>query len=250
MLTNYIKKDSLIHKLNPAVKIFLALIIIFLSFLIRETYKLSLFSALSFILAFAAKIPKEFFKTLGFIMTPLLITLVIFHGILNPAATQVIATFYFLSIKLDGLIIGFNYFAKLLSFVSISYILIFTTNPADLVASLSKLGLPKQAAFVTLATIQFIPLMEEKAKKIMDAQQARGLRIIGGIIQRIKAYIPLLMPLILSMLDEAYERSISLELRAFFSKNKRTFFREELWRKTDTITSIILAVIVGGIIIV
>lgn len=248
MLTNYIKKNSIIHNLNPLVKIFLTIFMIIISFILPNTLNLLLLSLFSLILAIIGKIFKTFVKTTLFIMLPIFITLLIFHAILNPAATQVIATVWIFSFKIDGLFIGLNYFAKILSFISISYILIFTTNPADLVASLSKIGLPKQLGFVILATIQFIPLIQTQASKIIDAQQARGLNIGGGVVNRIKSYIPIITPLILSSLDQTYERSISLELRAFFSKKKRTYYREVEWKNSDTVFSILFAITIGGLV--
>jgi len=250
MLTNYIPKDSVIHGLNPLVKLAWGVLIIIMSFSIWDLKSLILLSVIGLSISFLTKLFTPLLKTLITIMLPLLFMLLVFHAILNPAATQEIGKIWFLSVKIDGLIIGLKYFFRLLGFIIISYIFIFTTHPADLINALLKIGMPREFGYVTLATIQFIPLMVEDAKKIMDAQQARGLETKTSLVKRLRAYIPLMTPLILSSIENAYERTISLEVRSFFSDIKRTSFRRFIWKKTDTLWLIgVTALIIASVII-
>jgi energy-coupling factor transporter transmembrane protein EcfT len=93
--------------------------------------------------------------------------------------------------------------------------------------------------------------MLDDAKKIIDAQQARGLETKGSLINRLKSFIPLIMPLILSSIELAYERTISLEVRAFFSKIKRTSFRLFKWKTSDTywLASVLILTITGVLLV-
>jgi len=249
MLTNFVYKDSVIHKLNPLVKLFWTLLIIIVSFASFDLKYLIFLAITSFLIILLTKLSVRIMKASFFVLFPLLIMLIIFHGIVNPSATQVLFKAWFFSVKLDGLLLGLKYFFRLANFIMIAYVLIFTTHPSDLINSLLKIGLPKQLGYAVLATTQFIPLMINDAKTIMDAQQARGLETKGNVVKRVLGFTPMIMPVILSSIDSAYERTISLEIRSFFNSTKRTSFRDFVWKKSDTYSIIImfLIVVLGGI---
>lgn len=251
MFSNYIPKNSVIHELNPLVKLAWALTVIILSFTFWDLNKLVFLSIISFGLGLLTKLGKHIIKTVLFVVLPLLFMLLLFHAVLNPAMKEEWFTFWIFTVKMDGIILALKYFFRLLGFILVSYVLIFTTHPADLITALLKIGVPKQVGYVVLATIQFIPLMIDDAKKIIDAQQARGLETKGNVVKRIQSFIPMIMPLILSLVDTAYDRTISLELRAFFSKIKRTNYRVFKWLRRDTywLVSVVLVIIAGLIVV-
>jgi len=73
-----------------------------------------------------------------------------------------------------------------------------------------------------LATIQIAPRFQAKANTILDAQRARGLETEGGVGRRVRALLPLVVPLVLGSIIDIEERAMSLEARAFSREGKKT----------------------------
>ena len=88
--------------------------------------------------------------------------------------------------------------------------------------TLDQHGLPKALTYVVLATIQIAPRFQAKANTILDAQRSRGLETEGSVRQRIRALLPLVIPLVLGSLIDIEERAMSLEARAFSRTGEKT----------------------------
>jgi energy-coupling factor transporter transmembrane protein EcfT len=89
-------------------------------------------------------------------------------------------------------------------------------------ADLSRRGVPPTLIYIVSSTLQLIPQVQARARTIIDAQQARGLETGGGPLSRIRALLPLLVPLVLGSLQETEERAIALEARAFRARARKT----------------------------
>jgi len=128
--------------------------------------------------------------------------------------------------KLEGVL----YAAKLcgiLLVIASSFILFFqTTELQDLILAMEKSGISPTVSYVVLSTVQMIPQTKKRSEVIMNAQQARGVETQGNLMTRIKAYIPMLAPLILSSFTGMEERALTLEARAFSLNRKKTNIHE------------------------
>jgi energy-coupling factor transport system permease protein len=96
------------------------------------------------------------------------------------------------------------------------------------------MGLPLRVAYPLFSALQIVPVIESRLQTVKEAQMSRGLRLQNvSLIQKLRNFIPLLTPLLLGAIEEAYRRSIALEARGFSSKTKKTFLRELRVRKLD-----------------
>ena len=97
-----------------------------------------------------------------------------------------------------------------------------TTKVKDITYALEHTGTPRKVTFLISSTIQLIPQMSSLSKTITDAQKSRGIETEGGLMTRIKAFVPMLGPLVLSSIQQTEERVLALESRAFSAKGKKT----------------------------
>jgi len=98
-----------------------------------------------------------------------------------------------------------------------------TTSPDHLGLALEQTRVPYEFAFAFTTAVRFVPVLAEEAQTIMDAQKARGLELEkGGFLKRIRNYIPVLIPLIVSAIRRSLELAEAMESRAWGATKKRT----------------------------
>ena len=97
-----------------------------------------------------------------------------------------------------------------------------TTENKELIRAFEKAGMSPKSSYVFLSTLQMIEVMQKNAKTIMNAQQARGVETEGNVFVRAKAFIPSMIPLILSAVTNTEERELTLESKGFSVKGERT----------------------------
>jgi len=98
-----------------------------------------------------------------------------------------------------------------------------TTSPDHLGLALEQSHVPYEFSFAFTTAIRFVPVLAEEAQTIMDAQKARGLELEkGNFMKRIRNYIPILIPLIVSAIRRSLELAEAMESRAWGAVKKRT----------------------------
>jgi energy-coupling factor transport system permease protein len=98
-----------------------------------------------------------------------------------------------------------------------------TTSPDHLGLALEQTRVPYEFAFAFTTAVRFVPVLAEEAQTIMDAQKARGLELEkGGFLKRIRNYVPVLIPLIVSAIRRSLELAEAMESRAWGATKKRT----------------------------
>jgi energy-coupling factor transport system permease protein len=98
-----------------------------------------------------------------------------------------------------------------------------TTSPDHLGLALEQAHIPYEFCFAFTTAVRFVPVLAEEAQTIMDAQKARGLELErGSFFKRIRNYIPILIPLIISAIRRSLELAEAMESRAWGATKKRT----------------------------
>jgi energy-coupling factor transport system permease protein len=98
-----------------------------------------------------------------------------------------------------------------------------TTSPDHLGLALEQTRIPYEFAFAFTTAVRFVPVLAEEAQTIMDAQKARGLEMEkGNFLKRIRNYVPVLIPLIVSAIRRSLELAEAMESRAWGASKKRT----------------------------
>ncbi len=230
MIGQYIEKDSLIHKLDPRVKI-LVIIFFIISIFLINTFKgyliLSLFIVLT---VFMSKIKlKYILRSIKPLLFIILFTLAI-HLFMTKGG-RVLWQWKFLSIESEGLRLGLFMALRLIFLITYTSLLTLTTSPLELTDGLErllnpfkKIGLPAhELAMMMTIALRFIPTLLEEAEKIMKAQKARGADFEGGnLIQKAKSLIPLLVPLFVNAFRRADDLALAMEARCYRGGENRT----------------------------
>ncbi|MGC8936253.1 MAG: energy-coupling factor transporter transmembrane component T family protein [Candidatus Methanomethylicaceae archaeon] len=123
----------------------------------------------------------------------------------------------------DAIIMSISMSFRFMALISIFSVFFLTTSPEDLTQSMVQLKIPYDYALTFNMAMRFVPTLSREAQIIMDAQRSRGLELEkGNIFQRVRNYIPVLIPLIISSFRRAELVADAMESRAFGATKKRT----------------------------
>jgi energy-coupling factor transport system permease protein len=124
-----------------------------------------------------------------------------------------------------------------------------TTSPDHLGLALEQSRVPYEFAFAFTTAVRFVPVLAEEAQTIMDAQKARGLELEkGGFLKRIRNYVPVLIPLIVSAIRRSLELAEAMESRAWGATKKRTnLYALKLHRGDFALLAITIGVLVVAV---
>jgi energy-coupling factor transport system permease protein len=124
-----------------------------------------------------------------------------------------------------------------------------TTSPDNLGLALELTHVPYEFAFAFTTAVRFVPVLAEEAQTIMDAQKARGLELEkGNFMKRIRNYIPVLIPLIVSAIRRSLELAEAMESRAWGATKKRTnLYALKLRRGDFALLAITIGVLAASI---
>jgi len=226
-LSFYIKRDSVIHRLNPLTKLVLILCLILLAFFAPGYWSPQLLVVIVLVpLSFLGRVQREYFWTAARLILPAAGFLFIMQALFQPGGKTIIFQVWFLKVTLESLSFAFTNATRIFVMISAFTIFMLTTHPSELMSDLTRRGLPGQFAYVIISTLQIIPQMQAKANTIIAAQRSRGLDTESSFRKRIGALVPLVGPLVFGSLVEVEERAIAIEARGFTSSHKKTFLKE------------------------
>lgn len=243
----YVPKTSVVHRLDPRTKAF-----VWVASAIPAIASQSILVSLAMFLltlavATVGKVSRQYLRNILTVVVPVFVPIFLIQGLFNPAGkTPVLYLLPWLYFRREGIVFAAVLMARLLAIFGGAYLLTLTTKPGDLMASMQKLGLPLRVAYPLFSALQIVPTIEARLQLVKEAQMSRGLRLQKvGIVQKLRNFIPLLTPLLLGAIEEAYRRSIALEARGFSSKIKKTFLHELKFSVSDLtfIVSTILSVL-------
>jgi len=212
---NFRRKNSVVHRLDPRTKLYLAITLLIVSFIFGEVILLSLTFLLLLVVLAAARSLSQWFRTIRG-LSFLLIIVVLFNSMfatLGYAITLVV---------------------RILDIMACFSIFFLTVHPDDLAQALIQLHVPFDFAFTLSMSTRYVPTLAQEAQTIIDAQMSRGLELQkGNMIKRIRNYIPILIPLIVCSIRRALSVAESLESRAFGSTKRRTYLHGLKMAKKD-----------------
>jgi energy-coupling factor transporter transmembrane protein EcfT len=157
-----------------------------------------------------------------------------FRGGVGPANVTVIAHFLGYPVYLEGIMWGLVISFKTILASIIGVVLASTTDPSEMLACLSKMGLPLFLAFGITITLRLIPLFLEEYINISNSIDLRGMKQ-SGIARRVTKFRMILEPLLISSLRRSTELGNAIQIRAF-ATSKRTYLRDKSMKRSDWIT--------------
>ena len=254
-LGQYYQTDSVIHRLDPRVKLAGTVIFIISLFCFNRGWGYIVAAVFLFIAIKLSKVPFKFMvKGMRSILFLLMIT-VVFNLFLTPG--EVVFTLWKLQITKEGIKVAVFMVIRLAMLLIGSSIMTLTTTPNNLTDGMEKamsplklLKLPvHEIAMMMSIALRFIPILMEETDKIMKAQLARGADFeSGNIIKKAKAMVPLLVPLFISAFRRANDLAMAMEARCYRGGNGRTKMKPLVYKKRDAIAYLVLfTYLVGSI---
>lgn len=237
----YYQTESVVHSLDPRVKLLATLVYIISLFLADGIvgYGIAAFFLIASIML--SKVPAKYIlkglKSIVFIL--------IFSGlfiVLFTSGEHMLAEFWIFTISREGIFNAVEMVFRLMLLIVGSSVMTLTTTPTDIADGLEKAFNPlkkikvpvhEMAMMISIA-FRFIPILIDETDKIMKAQIARGADFdSGGVIKKAKGLIPLIIPLIISSIKRALDLATAMEARCYRGGEGRTKMKPLKYRKAD-----------------
>jgi len=243
MLSLYQHRDTVIHRIDPLTKLYYiaSVIIIPIIVTLKEVAAACLIASL-LVLA-VGKVIRKVIPIVSFSFI-LLLSIILIQSLFNRANATPILTLGPLTFYKEGLLYAADICLRVINILCAFSILVLTAKPSDLIEALVRRGLSPRLGYVLSSVLQIIPQMLSTMDTIKDAQRSRGMETEGKLLVRVKAFLPLLGPVVMNSLIATRERAMALDVRGFNSKTKRSFLTAEKSFKYSTLIKAVLLLLV------
>ncbi len=250
-LGQYFPGKSVVHRLDPRMKLILTVLYIVALFMARN---LMTYALMIVVLMICIRLSEVGYKAVFRGMKPVLV-IVLITAILNlfyNHTGELLAKFWVISIYTGGVSMAVMMVLRIMMLISGTFLLTYTTSPMQLtdgieqlLSPLKKLHMPiHELAMMMSIALRFIPTLIEETDKIMSAQKARGADFeSGNLVAKAKALVPLLVPLFVSALRRAEELATAMECRCYIGDCGRTRMKKLVYQRRDAIA------LVGGVLV-
>lgn len=249
----YVPTNSVMHKMDPRAKLLLVFFFVCVVFLANNFWTYAVLAFFTIGIIALSNIP---FRFLIGGLKPVFL-LIIFTFVLHILFTKEGVLLYklgWLEIYKGGLIQGLYISLRFTLLILITSLLTLTTTPISITDGMEELLHPlkkwkvpvHELALMMSISLRFIPTLMEETDKIMKAQMARGIDFsTGPLKERIKAVVPLLVPLFVSAFKRAEELAIAMEARGYQGGEGRTKYRQLSWGVADSMLMVALVILTG-----
>ena len=248
--------NSILHRCDPRLKLVGTLAYIVVLFVAANPVGIALSIALLGLLYSVAKIP---FKMILKSLKPI-VPVIIFTAVLNLfflTGETPLFHWWIFTIYPEGVRYAILMAVRVMALIAGTSLLTYTTSPIvltdaieNLLRPLGKLHFPvHELAMMMTIALRFIPTLIDETEKIMNAQKARGAMLdTGSFMQRVKALVPILIPLFLSAFRRADELAMAMECRCYHGGEGRTRLKVLQFGKEDVLCAVVLTVLLGIIV--
>ena len=248
---------SFIHRLDARTKIVLTLVFLVFIFVCKNFWSLGLVCLFSWVTYFASRLsPKLVLKSLKPLIPIVLLTTLLQIYYIKDG--NLLFEWKFISITDKGIYMAIFIAVRIFTLLLVSSLLTYTTSPTDLTDAIEKLLSPLKlfkievhtfAMMMTIA-LRFIPTLIDEIDRIMSAQKARGADFENGsLIKRVKALVPIFIPLFISAFKRAIELADAMSCRCYTGGEGRTRMRLMKFSWRDGVATAVTVIVCGGSII-
>jgi energy-coupling factor transport system permease protein len=243
--------DTPIHRLSPLTKLFMVACLWMVSLLSFNLVVLLAVIAGCLVLWVVARIPLSAFKMVLSVLLGVSVLFILFNGFFFFGGVTPLFQIGRWTFTLEGLVFGIAVSVKVASVVAAVPILTMTTPVSELMAALAALRLPFKFIFAFGTAMRFVPLVQETYGDIRDAQGLRAHDVKGmKLHQRVtKGYLPIVVPLFLSLLRKSQDMDVAIESRAFGAPVKRTYVESVGLQAMDFFFIALILLFCGGLLV-
>lgn len=239
----YVDADSLVHRLDPRVKLAWISVIMAVSLVSTEPVIMGLAFVLVLVMGRLANIPVRRLLGAGLVLLPIILMAVIGFPLLYHEGQTIFRATSWLYVTDEGLILGIVTLFRVIALPMAAIILLMTTRLSMITRAVEKLRVPYQLAFAFTIGMMYLPTLYGVGLSVRDAQRARALDIdSGNLIRRARKLSSILPPVIASTINFMTVLPLSIESRGFGAYPKRTSLIEMRMQRVD---HIVLGVLIG-----
>ena len=240
----YEEKNSFLNRLSPESKILYVLSAVFIPIFMGNHMVSTGFILLSALLLFGSGVIRKTIPILG-VSGFVVLTVLLIQGLFRAGNETALFGIWGLTFYKEGLMFALDIAINVFNIIICFCVLVLCTKPSDMIENFVRRGFSPRFGYVFISLFQLIPQMTEKMATITDAQKSRGMETEGSLLVRMKAFLPLISPVIMSSFIDTKERAIALEVRGFNAKNRKTFLNEQ---HTTTLDKVIQGFLILGIV--
>lgn len=248
----YYPADSILHRLDPRVKFVSTLVYIVSLFVFSSWVGYGVAALFLAVLIGLSKVPFKFMvKGLKPIVILMLVTM-FFNMIFTPG--EAIFSLWIITITREGVQMAVKIGIRLIFLIIGASLMTLTTTPNQLTDGLERLLRPlnkihvpvHDIAMMMSIALRFIPILLDETDKIMKAQTARGADFeSGGLIQKVKSMVPLLVPLFVSAFRRANDLAMAMEARCYHGGEGRTQMKPLTYKARDYVAYLVVFAYLG-----
>ena len=253
----YYPAQSFAHRLDPRLKLLMLIAYIVALFIAKTFYGLALCALFAVFAVFISKVPfgavLRSVKGVIFLLAFTAVLNVFFHG-----GENVLVQWGVIRICLEGVLFAVFLMIRLAFLVIGSALLTLTTTPVSLTDGIESLLKPltwikfpvHALALIMSIALRFIPTLIDETNRIISAQKARGADFeSGNIVKRVKAIIPILIPLLISAFRRADELGDAMDARCYTNSPHRTKYKKLTFTWRDLAAAVAAAALIAGVVL-
>lgn len=256
-LFRYEQKDSLLHRLDPRVKLLWLFGVSVLSVVLGTPYLLVLLFVSTLPFWFILRPSKSRIKAMLIVFGSIVLSFILSQALFyywarDPLLTLIPPSFPLLGpltggvyFYADGAVYGLYQSFRFMTSLSAAMLVLATSHPGRLITAFVRffeirlggknyrVGLPYEIAFMLSSAVSFAPTMLEESDLILNAMQARGLELKGGVRTKTKALRYILVPLVVNILRAGRKLAVAADTRGFRANRHRTYVNELGLKRND-----------------
>lgn len=253
----YYPAKSFVHSLDPRLKLLFLIAYIVALFMAKTFYGLALCGIMLVVMVAFSRVPVSgvlrSVKGILFLLVFTAVLNVLFHG-----GKTVYWSWGIINITLEGILFSVFLMFRLVFLVLGSAVLTLTTTPVSLTDGLESMlkpltyiKLPVHAlALIMSIALRFIPTLIDETNRIISAQKARGADFeTGNIFKRVKAIVPILIPLLISAFRRAEELGDAMDARCYSGSTARTKYKKLRFTWRDLVAALVAAALITGVVL-
>ncbi len=224
----YLDLNTFMHRLDPRTKMAL-FVLVFIAVL---QFTDPLWMAPAFLLIVLQLMVSQGWRNLGRIRHVLIVLSISSVVIWNFFVSGQTPLFWF--VKVESLQYSVSRTLLILSAILMGMVMISATRNEELVLGMIKVGLPYRVGFAVSTALRLVPTIAASAEIIGQAQRSRGLDLdSGNLVERLRKYVPLLIPVFISTIRYANVLGMALESKGFGAREQRTFYLQLKMKPAD-----------------
>jgi energy-coupling factor transport system permease protein len=233
----YIKRDSIFHEIDGSIKLLMLICWTIFTFMFMDARIFTFMIIIGFLMVYISKLPLKsllpliiFIIIFTFFNSLLLIIVTPDYGSKLSGTYTVILNIFNIKLTYETLFYAFTLSLKYICMAPLTILFIFTTEPGTFASSLNRLNISYRVSYAVSIALRYIPDVKSELGNIINAQEARGIAFRRGeanFFIRMKNYVSVLFPLLLSSLQKIDVVSNAMELRSFGKYKKRTWYNRK-----------------------